>query len=244
MISLFPKIAAPSCSSIRIRFTEYLDSRLTGREMQRVDIHLKSCSHCTEAFEAEQRMIRALAALGPVAGATREPQDMLLRIRVAISQERAQRDRNRLAGRLTSWQLIWRNSFGPFLLQLSAGFASAVLLLGTVGLFVGMFAQPEHASAQDEPLGNATAPKFLYNSGAASDVAQIGTVNGPVVVEAYVNGSGRVYDYRIVSGPTDPQTRSEVENLLLSSVFEPARFFGQPVRGLAVLSFSGVSVRG
>jgi len=59
-----------------------------------------------------------------------------------------------------------------------------------------------------------------------------------------VNGDGRVYDYRIVSGPTDPATRSQVENMLLYSVFEPARFFGQPVRGLAVISFSGVSVRG
>jgi hypothetical protein len=65
-----------------------------------------------------------------------------------------------------------------------------------------------------------------------------------VTVEAYVNGQGEVYDYRIVSGPTDAVTRSEVENLLLFSRFEPARFFGQPVRGLAVLSFSGVSVRG
>ncbi len=55
---------------------------------------------------------------------------------------------------------------------------------------------------------------------------------------------GEVYDYRIVSGPTDAATRSQVENLLLFSRFEPARFFGQPVRGLAVLSFSGVSVRG
>ena len=44
MISLFPKIAAPSCSSIRARFSEYLDSRLTGREMQRVDKHLKTCN--------------------------------------------------------------------------------------------------------------------------------------------------------------------------------------------------------
>jgi hypothetical protein len=35
-----------------------------------------------------------------------------------------------------------------------------------------------------------------------------------------------------------------VENLLLTSVFEPVRFFGQPVRGLAVISFAGVSVRG
>jgi hypothetical protein len=185
-------------------------------------------------------MLRVLSSLGPVSGAAKEPDDLLLRIRVAISQERAQRRRGRLVG----WELAWRNTVGPFLLQLSAGFASAVLLLGTVGLLVGMFAHPEHASAQDEPLGSATAPKFLYNAGVTPDEEQIGTVNGPVVVEAYVNGSGRVYDYRIVSGPTDQQTRAEVENLLLFSVFEPARFFGQPVRGLAVLSFSGVSVRG
>jgi hypothetical protein len=240
MISIFSNIAAPSCSSVRAKFAEYLDSRLTGREMQRMATHLETCNSCASEFDAEQRMLRALASLGPVSGAAKEPDDLLLRIRVAISQERAQRRRSKME----HWDLVWRNTVGPFLLQLSAGFASAVLLLGTVGLVVGMFAHPEHASAQDEPLGGATAPKFLYNSGANSDVAQIGTVNGPVVVEAYVNGSGRVYDYRIVSGPTDEQTRSEVEDLLLFSVFEPARFFGQPVRGLAVLSFSGVSVRG
>jgi len=229
-----------SCSSVRARFAEYLDSRLTGREMQRVTKHLESCAKCAGEFEAERRMLSALSSLGPVSGKAKAPEDLLLRIRVKISQERAQRRR----GRMERWELAWRNTVGPFLLQLSAGFASAVLLLGTVGLVVGMFAHPEHASAQDEPLGMATAPKFLYNSGAAPDVDQIGTVNGPVVVEAYVNGSGRVYDYRIVSGPTDQQTRAEVENMLLFSVFEPARFFGQPVRGLAVLSFSGVSVRG
>ena len=65
-----------------------------------------------------------------------------------------------------------------------------------------------------------------------------------MVVEAYVNGAGRVYDYRFVQGPTDDATRAQVENLLLYSVFDPARFFGQPVRGLAVISFAGVSVRG
>jgi hypothetical protein len=240
MISILPKITMPGCSSVRAKFAEYLDSRLTGREMQRVTKHLETCIKCAGEFEAERRMLSVLSSLGPVSGKTRAPEDLLLRIRVKISQERAQRQRGRMAG----WELAWRNTVGPFLLQLSAGFASAVLLLGTVGLVVGMFAHPEHASAQDEPLGMATAPKFLYHSGAATDVDQIGTVNGPVVVEAYVNGSGRVYDYRIVSGPTDQQTRAQVENMLLFSVFEPARFFGQPVRGLAVMSFSGVSVHG
>jgi hypothetical protein len=107
-----------------------------------------------------------------------------------------------------------------------------------------MFTQPESAQATtDEPLGNPTAPRLLSLSSGAGN-STMGALAGPVVVEAYVNDEGEVYDYRIVSGPNDEATRSEVENILLTSVFEPARFFGQPVRGLAVLAFSGVSVRG
>jgi hypothetical protein len=107
-----------------------------------------------------------------------------------------------------------------------------------------MFAQPEAAQATtDEPLGNPTAPRLVSLASGAGN-SDIGDLTGPVVVEAYINDAGEVYDYRIVSGPNDTATRSAVENLLLTSVFEPARFFGQPVRGLAVLNFSGVSVRG
>ena len=73
---------------------------------------------------------------------------------------------------------------------------------------------------------------------------QMGDLSAPVVVEVRVNDVGHVYDYRIVSGPTDDATKSQIENMLLNSVFEPARFFGKPVRGLEVLSFSGVSVKG
>ena len=133
---------------------------------------------------------------------------------------------------------------GPFLLQAGAGFASAVLLLGSMIVLITMFAQPEIAQAtKDEPLGNPTAPRLVSLSTGAGD-NQIGDFSGPVVVEVYVNDEGAMYDYRIVSGPNDDATRSKIENMLLTSHFEAARFFGQPVRGLAVLSFSGVSVRG
>jgi anti-sigma factor RsiW len=216
--------------------TEYLDDRLNGREMQRIAAHLKGCRECAHEWVSLRQTQEWLAGLGPA----QEPEDLLLRIRVAVSQERARSRRSPLEG----WILAWKNTVGPFLLQASAGFASAVLLLGTVIVLVTMFAQPETAQAtKDEPLGNATAPRLLYLSTAVGK-NEIGAESGPVVVEAYINGAGQVYDYRIVSGPTDEATRSQVENLLLYSVFEPARFFGQPVRGLAVLSFSGVSVRG
>jgi hypothetical protein len=158
-----------------------------------------------------------------------------------VSRERARRRKSVFSG----LELAWRNTIGPFLLQAGAGFASAVLLLGAVTVLVGMFTQPEVAQAKgDEPLGNATGPRLLYLSSGSGSSDEIGAIANPVVVEAYINGEGRVYDYRIVSGPTDAVTRTQVENLLVLSRFEPARFFGQPVRGLAVLSFSGVSVRG
>jgi len=224
------------CSTVQAKFTEYLDGRLNGREMQRMGAHLEKCPGCAKEWAALKQTHATLAGLGPL----QAPKDLTLRIRVALSQERARRRQGLFHG----WNLAWRNTLGPFLLQASAGFASAVLLMGTVIVLATMFVQPESAQAtKDEPLGNASAPRLLYLSSGA-DNNDFGALPGSVVIEAYVNGSGRVYDYRIVSGPTDAATRAQVENMLLSSVFEPARFFGQPVRGLAVLSFSGVSVKG
>jgi anti-sigma factor RsiW len=224
------------CTTMQAKFSEYLDGRLTGKEMQRIAVHLEGCNQCATEWRFMRQMQASLASLGSVP----EPEDLLLRVRVAVSQERA---RNRHST-FQRWSLAWRNTVGPFLLQAGAGFASAVLLLGSVVLLVGIVAKPEVAQAKgDEPLGNATAPRLIYSPAGTGD-NEIAALPAPIVVEAYINGEGRVYDYRIVEGPTDPETRSQVEDLLVPLYFEPARFFGQPVRGLAVISFSGVSVRG
>jgi len=204
--------------------------------MQQISSHLGECRDCNEEFDSLRQVQLSLAALGPMP----PPKDLLLRIRVAVSQERARSKRTLLG----TWSLAWKNTVGPFLLQASAGFASAVLLLGTVIVLVTMFTQPEAVQATtDEPLGSPTAPKLVSLSSGVSNT-DIGTLAGPVVVEAYVNDEGEVYDFRIVSGPDDAVTRTQVQNLLLFSFFEPARFFGQPVRGMAYISFTGVSVRG
>jgi anti-sigma factor RsiW len=224
-----------SCSTVRSQFSEYLDGRMNGVAMQKVARHLSECNDCHLELERWKKMQEALSELGPV----KAPQDLALRLRVAISQEKAKTPRSEVA----RWKLYWQNTLAPLALQASAGFASAVLLLGTVTLMVGMFAKPEPLAAEDEPIGMASTPRFLYTAQVPGEEV-IGQKENPVVVEAYINGDGRVYDYQIVSGPTDARTRSQLENLLLFSVFEPARFFGAPVRGLAVMSFAGVSVRG
>ena len=195
------------CGSMQARFSEYLDGRLNGRQMQEISGHLDRCRDCSEEFDSLKQVQQSLGALRPVP----EPKDLLLRIRVAVSQERAR---------------------------------SKQTLLGTVVVLVTMFTQPEAVQATtDEPLGSPTAPKLVSLSSGVSN-ADIGTLAGPVVVEAYVNDEGEVYDFRIVSGPDDSATRTQVQNLLLFSFFEPAKFFGRPVRGMAYISFTGVSVRG
>lgn len=223
------------CSTMRSQFSDYLDGRISGAAMQKIALHLDQCTECHLELERWKQMQTSLAELGPM----KAPKDLALRLRVAISQEKAKSPRSEAA----RWKVYWQNTIAPLALQASAGFASAVLLLGTVTLMVGMFAKPEPLAAEDEPIGMASTPRFLYSAQVpGGDV--IGQKENPVVVEAYINGDGRVYDYQIVSGPTDARTRSQLENLLLFSVFEPARFFGAPVRGLAVMSFAGVSVRG
>lgn len=224
-----------SCEEIRAQFSDYLDGDLTGVAMQSIARHLGRCRECASDFGEWRSMQRSLASLGPA----RPPADLGLRLRVALSQERSKTPRNMLAG----WRVRWQNSVAPFLLQASAGLASSLALLCTMAFLIGAFAAPEPASARDEPLGMATSPRFLYstveaNAGTVSDKGSL------VTVEVYVDPQGRVYDYDIVSGPNDSATRSELETLLLSSKFVPAQWFGQPVRGVALLSFAGVSVQG
>lgn len=250
-----------NCSSTRQQFSAYLDGALTGVAMQKIAAHLDSCSACTEEFSAWRRMQTALADLGPA----KAPADLALRLRVALSQEQSRTPRQSLA----RFHVRWQNSFAPFLFRASAGFASAVLLIGSAAILIGAFASPEPVEARDEPADANTSPRFLYSmvesnlpqaaigddgvpviharhlkSGDLSSTAATDDSANPIVVEAYVNSQGLAYDYRIISGPNDAASRAQVENLLLFSVFEPARVFGEPVRGVAILSFSGVSVQG
>ncbi len=244
------------CKSIRERFSAYLDGALTGVAMQETASHIESCPECEHEFSLWRAMQSGLGKLGPA----KAPADLALRLRVALSQEQLRTTRQSLA----RWQVRWQNTVAPFLLRASAGFASAVLLLGTAAVLVGAFASPQPVEARDASASTVTSPRFLYsmlassapvtgevrpaslreaNLHGAAEARAVQNANA-VVVEAYINRAGRVYDYRILSGPNTPASRAQIETLLLFSVFEPARAFGQPVRGVAVLSFSGISVQG
>lgn len=222
------------CSRIQSSFSAYLDGAITGRQMQEISRHLESCDHCKQEFDGLRTMQQSLSMLGPA----KAPADLGMKLRIAISHERA--------AMKSSWKdtlsLKWDNTFRPLLVQVSAGFAGSVVLVGGIMLLLGMVAAPEPVMANGDPLGAITVPHYLYS--AVTPHAIETAHDTPIVVEAYVNDKGRVYDYNIVSGPVDPAVRTQVVDQLVMSVFQPASVFGAPVRGRVVLTFAGVSVHG
>jgi hypothetical protein len=222
------------CQKCQSSFSAYLDGAVSGKHMQQIARHLDTCASCTQEFAAMRTMQQSLATLGPA----KAPADLGLKLRLAISHEQARRK----SSWLDSLALKWDNAIRPMLLQVSAGFAGAVILVGGIGLLLGMVAAPEPVMANDEPLGAMTAPHYLYS--VDNPRAIVTDHDSVIVVEAYVNAQGRVYDYNIVSGPDDPAVHSQVLDQLLMSVYEPASVFGAPVRGRVVLTFSGISVHG
>ncbi len=223
-----------SCQQIRQMFSEYLDGAISGREMQVLSSHLDACGACSTEFEAWRGVQTMLGAVGPV----KAPDDLGLRLRLAISHESSRRQGH-------GWDAFtarWENLLRPALVQASAGFAGAVVLIGSLAMLVGVVAAPQAVLANDEPLGALTSPHYLYS---AADPQPVTTPQDTtIVIQADVNSAGRVYDYTIVSGPTDAVTDAQVRDQLLLQVYEPARVFGEPVKGQVLVTFSGVSVRG
>ncbi len=222
------------CKKCQSSFSAYLDGAVSGQQMQQIAQHLETCSDCEREFAELRATQQSVAALGPA----KAPPDLGLRLRLAISHEQARRK----SSWLDALSLKWENAVRPMLVQVSAGFAGTVILIGGIGLLLGMVAVPEPVMANDEPLGAMTAPHYLYST--VNPGAIVSNRDSVIIVEAYVNAEGRVYDYNIVSGPEDSAVQSQVVSQLLNSVFEPASVFGAPVRGRVVVTFSAISVHG
>jgi hypothetical protein len=196
--------------------------------------HLKECQECGEDFAALRVMQGSLTSLGPA----RAPADLGTRLRVAISHE--------IAASKRSWRdvisLKWENTIRPWAVQISAGAACSVALVGTIMVMLGLFAAPQAVMANDEPLGAMTSSHYLYSAVEPRPI--VSGHDAAIIVEAFVNDQGRVYDYNIVSGPEDASVRSQVVDQLMLSVFQPARVFGAPIRSRVVMTFMGISVQG
>jgi Putative zinc-finger len=219
------------CTQAKSLFSPYLDGAVTGTEMLDLGRHLESCVSCNQEYVSLRQTQQLLAGMAP----RKAPEDLALRLRVAISGEVARSRRPFMAGAMVRLE----NAINAFLVPAMAGLTTAVLIFG---LLMGFLALPLEAGNPDVPLMLNTDPQLQQSAfGTTLD----STHGDPLVIEAYVDARGRVQDYRILSSPKDSEALlPEVKNMLIFTTFRPATSMGRPTSGRAVLSFSKISVKG
>lgn len=219
------------CYQAKSLFSSYLDGAVTGRQMQGLGQHLDTCIHCRQEYVS----LRQTQQLVAIVGRRRAPEDLALRLRLAISHEVAHSRKPYFDG----LRVRLSNAINAFMVPATAGLASAVVAFG---LLMGFFALPLQANNPDVPLMFHTAPQLEQSAfGMALDSIK----DDSLVIEAYVDSNGRVEDYRVLSNPQAQQDLpTPVKNMLIFTTFRPATLMGTPTPGRAVLSFSKISVKG
>jgi len=221
------------CPRAKRLFSPYLDGVVTGTEMLALQDHLSDCEACNGEYQALRRTQQLLVGVGR----PRVPDDLGLKLRLAISRETAQARRGRFEGLMVRME----NAFQAFMVPATAGFLSALIIFG---IAMAYFVAPSTLRADND------APLVLVNTAPQLQPSAFGmtldTIDADsLVIEAYVDANGRVQDYRILSDPNDSKdVLPQVKRMLIFTTFRPALSMGRPTPSRAVLSFSKISVRG
>jgi hypothetical protein len=221
-----------NCAEAKGLLSPYLDGAVTGTEMRAVREHLDACVECMREYNSLRQTQQLLMSMRRV----KEPADLGLKLRLAISREAAETRRPNEGLRMRV-----ENALQAFMVPATAGLVCAVLIFGLVTAILAT-PGPLQANNQDVPLMLNTGPE-LQQSVFGTTLSSMNTDS--LVIEAYVDRNGRVQDYRILSDPGESQELlPQVKRMLIFTTFRPAMSMGRPISSRAVLSFSRISVRG
>jgi len=155
----------------------------------------------------------------------------------------ASRERLRLLSRQINWRdrlnLSVTNMMRPLALPLAGGIFSAVLLFS---ICLG----PMYAVRADD---SSDIPTGLTTEATVKSMMPLAGSCGDVVVDVIIDETGRMVDYKVVSGfntLTSAEIRRSLENRLIFTTFEPVTQFGHATSGKLRLYFrnSEVDVKG
>lgn len=235
-----------NCWKVRRMMPGYLDGGLVGARADAhavVRRHLEKCVDCCRELER----YRQLSVLMSRVEHSPPPDDLSVRIKVAVAQARASRGSQ---GTLAAWasraHLILKNILEPMALPASGGVLGAFLVFAVMYQFIAA-GVPLGAVPNDlptnllQPARLETLAPFAVSGPLAND--EVG-MHG-LLIEATVNAQGQLVNYQILSGPSDLAVRRQLDQLLLFSRFRPQMSFGRPTAGgRVVLSFSEIRVKG
>jgi hypothetical protein len=217
------------CTYIQPMFSSYLDGAVTGVEMHEVSEHLRDCVPCRYEYARMESTRALVSSLGP----RQAPPDLAFKIRIALSSERSHSWRRFLQVQTVRWE----HGLRTFMLPATAGVVSAIFFFTTL---IGFLTPPQVRAYDDDVPTKLYTPPRLESSASVNEL----NLDSPIMIELDVDATGRVQNYRIISGRDDAQIREQLNRALLFTIFAPAQSFGRPVPGKAVISFSPVQVQG
>ena len=238
------------CNTVRTKLAGYLDDAMTvgARVEERVLIrqHLEGCNVC----RGELEKFRKLSVMLSRVPKNVPPADLVVRIKVAAAQaQRSQDWPSRMRRMKDRAEILLDNVFRPLTVPATGGFLSAILVFvlvlqmivpGTTlravqnDVALNLMRPAELVSLSDYPQAWAPEQQDL----------ELSLPHG-LLIDVTVDSHGQMTDYQILSGPTNPELRHHLDQLLLFSRFSPMLSFGRPTAGgHVVLSFSAVRVRG
>jgi len=107
------------CAEAKPLLSPYIDTAMTGKQMNAVSEHLGQCAECRTEIALLTTSQRILAGLGRKPA----PPELSLRLRVMISQEIAQKSRSSLEALL----LHWNNAVKAFMVPATQAWSAPSL---------------------------------------------------------------------------------------------------------------------
>jgi hypothetical protein len=238
------------CHIVQTKLAGYLDDTVSGAacvaERIQMRAHLEDCSAC----RIELERFRKLAVLLSRVPKDIPPPDLAVRIKVAAAQREP----------MQTWQGRWQkirdraeilldNVARPLTLPATGGFFAAIAIFALVfqliapGLTVRAVQNDTEINLM-RPAELLTLADYPDSWAPESPEGDVATPHG-LLVDVRVNARGQFDGYQIISGPTTPEMRHQLDQILMFSSFRPMMSFGRPTNGGHVmLSFSAVRVRG
>jgi hypothetical protein len=191
----------------------------------------------------QERLLHSLPRISPRS----VPPELSVRLRVLASRQcQRQATRRNLTARVHHFQ-EWAERFfdeivWPLALPFTGGLAAAIVLFS-------MCVVPAYPLRQVADVPSTDVPTMLSTAVAVKGTSPFVTSADEVVVDVWVDGEGRMFDYAIVAGASvlaSDYLRRRLENMLLFTQFTPATEFGRPMSSKVRLRLgsSRVDVRG
>lgn len=173
-----------TCWSVHRRTTAYVDGRLRGAELAKVEAHLRHCSKCEVRLQDLGAVRLSLQEL-PKA---KSPLGLRTRLRVIASQERKlilEADGSRLRLLWNDWKFRMQQMMRPLTIPATGGFCSALVLFGALAFTIG---STTRGLAYEVPL-------MMYSSNHIDANLVPVELRSGIVLNMSLDGNGRITDY-------------------------------------------------